>query len=186
MKCAVWWLVLACSLARATSEAMLKEGDSYSLECSSPGWKYCSWRHKVSRERMMGMMIMIVMMIHLQSYECDRTSSSPVEWCNRSLGLRWSQGESCGLDLVSLRLEQAGLWEATLLQGPHLNLSHHCQHQPQVAAPARLSLLSPSRHLAGRTELVTCLSQGGRPQPLLQAFISRGDQQRRPLQVRPD
>ena len=48
MKCAVWWLVLACSLARASSEAMLKEGDSYSLECSSPGWKYCSWRHEVS------------------------------------------------------------------------------------------------------------------------------------------
>ena len=48
MKC-TWWLVmvLACNLVRVSSEALLKEGDNYSLECSSPGWKYCSWRHEV-------------------------------------------------------------------------------------------------------------------------------------------
>ena len=47
MKC-VWWLMFTWSLARVRSEAMLKEGDNYSLECSSPGWKYCSWKHEVS------------------------------------------------------------------------------------------------------------------------------------------
>ena len=47
MKC-VWWLVYTWSLVTVSSEAMLKEGDNYSLECSSPGWKYCSWRHEVS------------------------------------------------------------------------------------------------------------------------------------------
>ena len=188
MKC-VWWLVYTWSLVTVSSEAMLKEGDNYSLECSSPGWKYCSWRHEVSGgggdddegggggddDD------------DWQSYSCDRTSSTAVEWCNRSLGLRWSQGEACGLDLVSLSLEQAGRWEATLLQGPHLNISHTCQQEPRVAERARLSVLQcqggePCRHLAGRTEVVTCLSQGGQPRPVVQAFLTRGHQ-RRPLQV---
>ena len=132
-----------------------------------------------------------VMMVRCcQSYECDRTSSSPVEWCNKSLGLRWSQGEGCGLDLVSLSLQQAGRWEGVLLQGPHLNISHTCQHQPRVAERARLSVLlceggEPAQscpHMADRPALLTCLSEGGHPQPAVQAFLGR-DQERRPLQV---
>ena len=47
----VWWLVATWSLVTVSSEALLKEGDNYSLECSSPGWKYCSWRHEVSLVR---------------------------------------------------------------------------------------------------------------------------------------
>ena len=110
-----------------------------------------------------------------------------MEWCDRSLGLRWSQGEGCGLDLVSLTLEQAGRWEATLLQGPHLNISHSCQQNPRVAERANLSVVQcqgrqPCHHLAGRTDLITCHSQGGQPSPVLQAFLTR-DNQRRPLQV---
>ena len=185
MKCG-WWLVFTWSLVRVRSEAMLKEGDNYSLECSSPGWKYCSWRHEVSLVQVKRVEE-VMLLKYFQSSECDRTSSTAVEWCNRSLGLRWSQGEGCGLDLVSLTLQQAGRWEATLLQGPHLNISHSCHQNPRVAERANLSVLQcqgrqPCHHLAGRTELITCHSQGGHPRPVLQAFLTR-DNQRRPLQV---
>ena len=120
-----------------------------------------------------------------QSYECDRTSSSPVEWCNKSLGLRWSQGEGCGLDLVSLSLQQAGRWEGVLLQGPHLNISHRCMDQLRVAEKASVSVgRLLSHYLVGQEEVLSCESSGGNPDPLLQAFLVV-DSQRKPLQVRP-
>ena len=111
-----------------------------------------------------------------------------MDWCNKSLGLRWSQeGEGCDLDLVSVRPEQGGRWEATLLQGPDLNISHRCEQEPLVAVRTQLSVLQcpgdqPCPHLVGRTDLVRCLSQGGQPPPAVQAFLSR-DTERRPLQV---
>ena len=43
--------VLLLTHCQGRAAELLKEGDNYSVECSSPGWKYCSWRHEVSVER---------------------------------------------------------------------------------------------------------------------------------------
>ena len=107
-----------------------------------------------------------------------------MEWCNRTAGLRWSQGPACGLDFVSLSVEQAGTWQATLLQGPHLNISHGCRDQLRVAVRASVSVgRLVSHYLVGQEETLSCESSGGDPVPLLQAFLLV-DSQRKPLQVR--
>ena len=156
---------------------LLKEGDNYSVECSSPGWKYCSWRHEVSVARVEERLSWCC-----QHYECDRTSR-PVEWCDREAGLRWSQGEGCGLELVSLTLDQAGPWTATLLQGQHLNISHRCEDRIRVAERANISLARlPTHFLVGREEEVRCESSGGNPPPVLTAALLVGSE-RRELQV---
>ena len=128
--------------------------------------------------------VLCIILIY-QSYECDRTSSTAVEWCDRSAGLRWTQGPACGLDFVSLSVEQAGTWQATLLQGPHLNISHRCMDQLRVAEKASVSVgRLLSHYLVGQEETLSCESSGGNPVPLLQAFLVV-DSQRKPLQVRP-
>ena len=86
--------------------------------------------------------------------------------------------------MVSLTLQHRGQWEATLLQGQHLNISHRCQDTIRVAERANVSLGNLSSHfLVGRTEIVSCESSGGDPPPLLTAAV-RVEDRRRQLQVR--
>ena len=132
---------------------LYREGDNLSLECGSDGWEYCKWELP-------------------DLFSCDRSSSSWASWCDHDRGLRWAQGEVCGLDVVGLLGGHGGTWVATIVRGDNMDEVEMCREEVEVAEKAvvRVGHL-PSEVVAGGPVVVECLSSGGHPPPSLQARV---------------
>ena len=129
------------------------QGDNFSVDCGDSDWKYCKWEH--------------------ETFSCDRVSASDVSWCDMALGLRWSQGDICGLDVVGIMPQHSGNWTATIVGGVDIGVSKKCTKIVEVAEKSVVSIGKfRSQFVAGQAGIVECKSEGGKPPPYLEAKIS--------------
>ena len=84
-------IISALNLAVVSASSLLKQGDHLSLVCGKGDWKYCKWEGP--------------------QFACDRASTAESDWCNTSLGLRWAQEGTCGIDVVELDTKHQAIFK---------------------------------------------------------------------------
>ena len=152
-------IALMMLLVRFGRGELFKEGDNLSLECGDDDWKYCKWANSF--------------------FSCDRGISPEIAWCNKSQGLRWSQGSVCGLDVVGLRPEHAGNWTAATIGKVGLEVTKSCAKSIEMAQKSTVSIINLGSELvANKAVVVECSSEGGNPPAYLDARLEVSNKSR--------
>ena len=116
-------------------------------------------------------------------FECGRDQRSQ-DWCNESLGVKWSTGTSCGLDILALTRSHRGTLNATLVGGEDFNVTKRCKYELEVATQTVVKVGKlPTQFVVNQAVNFMCQAQGGVPSPNTMQASLEFDNQERKLEV---
>jgi len=137
---------------------LVREGEDVTFECTSSQWKFCEW--------------------NLTKFQCLKTRATVDPWCNQTLGIKWTPGEECGVQILNISSSMQGHWIATVIKD-EVTSADKCSFIVEVATKSLITVgRTPSKFIVGQPQVLQCTSKGGYPSPVISAYILSNNNKR--------